>query len=62
MTIILTKKLWQGKFDFISSYGSECSRIGLKGTVMQTEKALINNGLHVSKDPENFAFEKIVIL
>ena len=34
----------------------------LKGTVVQIEKALINDCLHVQKYPENFAFELFITL
>ena len=34
----------------------------LKGTVMQIEKALINDCLHFQKYPENFAFELFITL
>ena len=34
----------------------------LKGTVMQIEKALINDCLRVQKYPENFAFELFITL
>ena len=34
----------------------------IKGIVMQIEKALINDSLHVSKVPENFAFQLFIFL
>ena len=34
----------------------------LKGTVMQIEKALINDGFVIQKYPENFAFQLFLIL
>ena len=33
-----------------------------KGTIMQTEKALINDRLRVQKYSENFAFQLFIIL
>ena len=40
----------------------ECLVTEIKGTVMQIEKALINDRLSVQKDSENFAFQLFIVL